>query len=198
MRKKLLVLLTVFCALSLHVQGQIESGLVVGVGLGSLNTDINPSTQEKIKFSEVDYKSNFSIGYRFRIRPAEVLPLFVDLDANLGIKSWHSSYSNSLSEPPLYEASSQYYFLSAGGTANYPIYKAWSIGAGIEPTYYFKQDGESSNNEFDVPLVGKLAYHFKLFELGISYKYGLMNTIKTDYIKSGKFRDWQLSIWIPF
>ncbi len=198
MRKKLLILLTIFCALSLHVQGQIESGLIVGAGLGSLSSDISLSTQGEIKFSEVDYKSNFSVGYRFRIRPDEAPILFVDLDANLGMKSWHSAYKKSNLEPAIYEASSQYFFLSAGGTANYPIYKAWSIGAGIEPTYYFKQDGESSKNKFDVPLVGKLAYKFNIFELGISYKYGLMNIIKTDYIKSGKLREWQLSVWIPF
>jgi hypothetical protein len=33
---------------------------------------------------------------------------------------------------------------------------------------------------------------------GINYKYGLFDLIKTDDIKSGKFRDLQISLFIPF
>lgn len=197
MKIKFLLSITVFIALSIQIyaQRQTKSGIVISMGSGSLKTNVNSSFQGN---SEADYKSNFSIGYRFRIQPLTIYPLFLDLDANLGMKSWHSSYGISLIEPPKYEASSQYYFVSASGTLNYPVYKGLSIGAGFEPTYYFRQSGENSSVNFGIPVVGKIAYNFKFLELGLSYKYGLINTIKTDYMDSGKFQDWQLSVWIPF
>ncbi len=195
---KFVILFLTVCGLSLPSQGQTKSGLIISTGSGSINVDINPSYLGNTTFSEIDYKSNFSVGYRFRFHSLEISPLFLDLDANLGMKSWQSLYGQSRMEPPAYEASSQYFYFSTSGTANYPIYKGLSIGLGIEPTYYFSQSGESSKNAFDIPVVGKIAYNFKIVEVGFNYKYGLMNVIKTDHIDSGKFRDWQLSVWIPF
>jgi hypothetical protein len=69
---------------------------------------------------------------------------------------------------------------------------------GLEPTYLIWQEGEDSQNNFDLPIVAKLAYDFGPFELGINYKYGLMDLIKTDDVQSGKFREWQFSLFIPF
>lgn len=73
------------------------------------------------------------------------------------------------------------------------------MGAGVEPVYYFAgYEKEDMKHPFDVPFVGKIAYNLKFMELGISYKHGLSNVIETKDFTSGKFRDWQVSVWIPF
>lgn len=86
-----------------------------------------------------------------------------------------------------------------GGTVNYPVYKGLSVGLGVEPTYYFvSYEKNDMKRPLDVPFVGKIAYNFKFMELGISYKHGLMNVVETKDFASGRFRDWQVSVWIPF
>lgn len=99
-------------------------------------------------------------------------------------------------QPARTEANQLLYSLSIRGTFNYILYKGLSIGAGVEPTWYF----DSGINNFDTPLVGKAAYNLGKFEVGLSYKHGLMNALKgtNENIKSGKFRDVQLSVFIPF
>ncbi|MDR0430753.1 MAG: hypothetical protein LBH58_09790 [Tannerellaceae bacterium] len=198
MKIKFLVLLAVFCMAPALSQAQTESGIVVGGGIGSLRADINPSFVGTGIVNKIDYKAAFSAGYRFRLHPLAASPLFLDLDAALGLKLWHSDYGQSSLEPSQYEVSSQYYFVAASGMVGYPLYKGLRVAAGIEPTYYFRQNGEDSKNSFDIPLAGKIAYNFKIVEIGVSYKHGLMNVVKTGHIDSGKFRDWQLSVWIPF
>lgn len=197
MLKKLVIIFTVLCLIPINTSAQNKNGLLINGGLGNIRSNIRPAVLDEITDSNIKYKSNFSIGYRFRAYPSKS-SFFFDLDANFGVRLWKSSYIQSVMEPPMYEASTEYYFLSLGGIANYPVYKGLIIGAGIEPTYYIRQDGENSKNKFDTPLVGKIAYNFGILELGISYKLGLFNTIKTNYLKSGKFSDWQLSVWIPF
>ncbi|MDR1200082.1 MAG: porin family protein [Tannerellaceae bacterium] len=196
-KKILLVTVTLFlfCVLASNAQTITKHGLIIGGGMGDIKSELE--SLPDVKYSDVSYKSGYAIGYRLRLEPG-INPFFVDVDANIGMKTWKSSYSKSLKEPALFDASSQYYYVSAGGTFNYSIYRGLSAGVGIEPTYYFYQEGETSRNKFDAPLIGKVAYDFGKFELGVSYKHGLTDVIKTDRIKSGKFRDIQLSLFIPF
>lgn len=195
--RSLLTLIIIFA--SAHCgHAQIQSGLLINGGLGTIKSTLTPMIEEQIRTSDVNYKYNFSLGYRFRIVPAIAPVLFIDLDANIGFKSWNSEYRRSYKEPAVYAASSTYYFTSVTGSVNYPIYKGLSIGAGVEPTYYFRQEGEDSNKKFDIPVLAKAGYKFNKFELGLTYKLGLMNTIDSKYISSGKFRDLQVSVWIPF
>ena len=200
MKKYYLLLLALFCMATFTVKAQHESGFLVGSGIGSMNKDFY---QNKFVSSySASYRFNLSLGYRYRAFTAT--PLFFDMDANLGVRQWHSEYvPNSYYSDAYYsmiikDYTSNFYFLSVGGTANYSLYKGLSIGLGVEPTYYFKCTGEDSDNHFDVPLVGKVAYRFRPIEIGLSYKYGLMNVVKNENMKSGKFRDLQLSLWIPF
>ena len=198
MKSRLLVLLIIFSGLTHYAQSQFQSGILINGGLGAIKTELNSSTQEQFKAADINYKYNLSLGYRFRIIPSIAPILFVDLDANVGFKLWNSAYIKSYMEPPIFSASSTYYFVSAAGTINYPIYKGFSVGAGFEPTYYFRQGGEGSNKKFDIPVIAKAGYKFNKFELGVTYKLGLMNTLQTNYLSSGKFRDLQLSLWVPF
>jgi hypothetical protein len=194
-KKILLVIITVFSVLTSNAQTIAKHGLIIGGGIGDIKSELK--SLPDIKYSDVSYKSGFALGYRLRLDPG-IHPFFVDVDANIGMKTWKSSYSKSLMEPAIFDASSRYYYVSAGGTFNYSIYRGLSAGVGIEPTYYLYQEGESSRNKFDAPLIGKVAYDFGKFELGVSYKHGLTDVIKTDRIKSGTFRDIQLSLFIPF
>lgn len=188
----------IFCLLSLGAQSQTESGIVIDGGIGHIKTKLNPSVLEKATPHDIDYKYNITLGYRFRIHAPKKPSLFYDLDAGLGFKAWHSAYGQSSYEPAVYEANSRIFSIFANGTLNYSIYKGFSIGAGLQPTYYIRQDGENNKNNFDIPIIAKMAYRFKVLEIGISYKHGLANALKTNYLKSGKFREYSLYMWIPF
>ena len=51
---------------------------------------------------------------------------------------------------------------------------------------------------FDVPVVVKAAYAFKYFDLALTYKQGTCNVMKgVPYMKSGRTRDLQVSIFVP-
>lgn len=194
-KKILLIIIVTFNITIIKAQMIEKHGLVLKGGIGNIDSKLNSIPE--ITDNNIDYKSGFSVGYKFRINP-KLNSFFIDVDANLGMKMWKSSYIRSISEPPMYEASSNYYSLSIEGTFNYKIYKGLNAGIGIEPLYYLYQEGEKSKNKFDIPLVAKLAYDFGKFEVGINYKYGLTNAIKTDYIKSGKIREVGIFLFIPF
>lgn len=206
MKHNILFLMTFCCALSIQAQSQIKSGLILQGGTGKIQSVIEPTVLEKISFYDISYNRNFSIGYRFHIKQSGT-PIFFNVDANLGMKSWQARFeylnpnddaSNPYDDILSNETSSKYYLASLAGTVHYSIYKGLSTGVGLEPTYLIWQEGEDSQNNFDLPIVAKLAYDFGPFELGINYKYGLMDLIKTDDVQSGKFREWQFSLFIPF
>lgn len=198
MKKFNFVVFTILVMATTGLSGQTKSGIILVGGRGKISAKVNPTILEKIISNEIDYKSNYALGYRFRFHHSYIPQLFFDADANLGMRIWHSSYIRSYNEPPIYGASSQWIHISGGTSANYLIGKKFSVGLGLEPTYFISQNGEKSKNKFDVPIFAKIAYNFSHFELGLSYKHGLLNTIKTDYLDSGRFRDVQLSVWIPF
>lgn len=194
-KKIIFLILFILGGVNIHAQIITKHGIIAGGGIGKIDAKMNSANN--IKNSDVSFKSDYSLGYRLRLDPG-INPFYIDTDINIGMKNWKSSYSESLTQPPIREASSQYYYASMGGILNYYLYPGLSIGLGIEPTYYFYQDGEKSSNKFDIPLLGKAAYNFKKFEVGLTYKYGMTDIIKTDHIKSGKFRSIQLSLFIPF
>lgn len=205
MRNHLILLFAICFTFSFHSQSQIKSGLLFQGGSGMIKAVIEPAYLESIISYDIYYKNNFSIGYRFQIKQAGA-SLFYNLDANLGMKSWQTTvsslnpsndpsnpYDNVLSR----EESTQFYLASLSATANYSIYKGLNAGVGFEPAFLIIHTG-SNHNFFDMPLIVKLAYDLGPVELGINYKYGLFDLIKTDHIKSGKFRDLQISLFIPF
>ena len=205
MRNHLILLFAICCIFSFHSQCQIKSGLLFQGGSGAIKAVMEPAYLESIVSYDIYYKNSFSIGYRFRVKQAGT-SLFYNLDANLGMKSWQMTvsslnpsndpsnpYDNLLSK----EESTQFYLASLSATANYSIYKGLNAGVGLEPAFLIMQTG-SKSKFFDMPFIVKLAYDLGPVELGINYKYGLFDLIKTDDIKSGKFRDMQISLFIPF
>ena len=186
---------------------QTKSGILLGGSpWGSVNAKLDT---ERFSRYDIHYKPNVMLGYRFRML-AENTPLFYDADVTIGLNNWNSGYkeknNQQESEPNNgqydyyynYQARNNYLHAAVAVTANYTLFKNFSTGLGVAPTWWFAHAGEKSSNKFDVPLVVKIGYNLKYFELGLSYKHGLMNSIKTDYIQSGNFRDVQLTLWIPF
>lgn len=206
MKPHLFFLLFVCSALSLQGKSQNKSGLILQGGAGNIQSVIEPSALATSIFYDINYQSYLSVGYRFHIKQSGS-PLFFNFDGSLGMKSWQARFdflnpendpSNPYDNVLSHQSSSQYYFASLTGTVNYSIYKGLSSGVGLEPTYLVWRNVGSGQNHFDVPIVARLAYDFGFLELGLNFKYGLMNLIKTDRIQSGKFRDWQFSLFIPF
>lgn len=194
---KQLFLFFTLCVLSVSAFGQTESGIVASGGIGNIKTKLNTSAQAAGGSYDVDYRYNLSLGYRFRLPAGETSAFFYDLEAGLGMKYYNYSFGKMAGQPAAVEGSAKRFSVYAAGTANYTLYKGLSIGAGVEPTYYFSQNGGNSR-KFDLPVIARVAYRFKAFEIGLTYKHGLMNTLKTEHLKSGKFREYNLSIWIPF
>jgi len=207
--KKLLITFITCCLVVVSLTAQTKSGILLGGSLwGGVNTKFSAEMQDELTRYEISYKSNMMLGYRFRV-PHYNFPAFMDIDAMIGLNNWSSAYKEKSSTPepgdgPQYDlpynysAQNNYFYGAVGVTANYTLFNNFSAGLGIAPTYWFSTSGEESFGKFDIPLVAKIGYNLKYFELGLSYKHGLMNSIKTDYIQSGNFRDVQLSIWIPF
>jgi len=204
--------LVVFCALFIGVMAvsaQLsQHGLVVNGSIGDEDSKIAPGAS----WYKLGYKAGFSIGYRLRFNKPALRSFHYDMDVNTGAK---------LLKPATYDYSilstgggAFDRFTSISGTANYSFVKNLSAGLGVEPTYYFKRKIPGSfasaepienidryferKNKFDIPIVAKIAYNFKTFEVGIVGKYGMMNVLETEHFKYGKFRDIQLSIFIPF
>jgi hypothetical protein len=98
-----------------------------------------------------------------------------------------------------YAATKPYYLTSIGGAVNYSIIKTLSAGIGIEPTFYLKKGNTNNyyNKKYDIPLVAKVSYNFRVVEVAITSKYGLINVLET-VGSYGKLRDIQLSLFVPF
>ncbi len=199
---KKIILSAVFVLFTAVLSAQVISrhGLVLNGGIGRQNTIF---TYKEIPYAMESYNSGYAIGYRFRFNHPAPQRFHYDCDLNLGVKLWHYLYLEQFPGDnhmrPIHDGRALYGYASIGGTANYSVIKNLSIGLGIEPTYFFMREGQWSENKYDIPLVGKVAYNFNFLEVGISYKYGLMNVFEPDFfIKPGKFRKVQLSLFIPF
>ena len=66
----------------------------------------------------------------------------------------------------------------------------------LNPLIFLKR--MKSKTVFDIPVVAKIAYNLKVAEVGIYGKYGPLSVFEMDYMKSGKVREIQLSVFIPF
>jgi len=197
-----------------------QHGLLLNGGIGSVSSQTDKSKDE---WTKLDYKFGLSAGYRLRFNMPTLHSFHYDIDVMAGAKFFkpytyfntHSgnNYASSGATPD--------YFTSISGTVNYTLFKNISIGFGLEPSYYFnnKLPGTygailnpeqgyypgyfGSNTErktkFDIPIVAKVSYNLKVVEIGISGKYGLTNVVQKPHsMKSGKNREIQLHLFIPF
>ena len=82
-------------------------------------------------------------------------------------------------------------YMALNGVLNYNLIGRLKVGVGVEPTLHFK----------DNIMIGKTiksAFAFKYFDLALTYKQGTCNVMKgVPYMKSGRTRDLQVSIFVP-
>jgi hypothetical protein len=193
MKKILFVLLCTLFGFSAKAQVKLESGLLIGGGQGTAS-NINV-LNEKVQYA-TDYKFHLSLGYRFRIKPVNKKS-FYDMDLAFGLKNFVIGYTEIFGpgSSSFFQDDDVRFYTSLALSYNYTVWKNLSIGAGIEPSYYLTAQNP---NKFDVPLIGKLGYNFKFVEINLAYKYGFTDVLKSERLSSGKFRDWQITLYIPF
>jgi hypothetical protein len=195
----------------------MKQGIVVSGGIDRLNFAYRPQATMVINkspyraYSEAKGKFDLSAGYLLRLQSNEPQHVFFDFSANVGMRKWELSYLGAIDTSKPYSlviqtVNNYNYYAYVGVIVNFHIYKGLNIGAGIEPSFIFAQDrtGEASlkekktSNKLDLPIVGRIAYDFGIFELGLKYKYGTLYAVETTYIRAGHFQDWELSIFVPF
>ncbi|MDR0891772.1 MAG: hypothetical protein LBN24_04080 [Mediterranea sp.] len=198
--KQLIVLCGLLCcAITFtHAQRTLQSGIMIEGGVGHTSAQYFYS----FPLNDIDYKASVAVGYQFRIRPILSKHFFIDVNPMIGVRFQSSKYAYSDVDYYngwgfLHTGGRTFYHLSLGGMANCSLWKGLNIGVGVEPTYVFAQEEKETNLKFHLPLVGKLGYDFGPVEVAVKYKHGLTNAIKNSFVKSGKFREWQLSLFVP-
>lgn len=208
--KKILLL---FLLVSHAVFAQVEHGALVG------GNAVFPIQDEQKSFDYSNPSESYvfqnwvrpqiTVGYRFRFLPKE--KFFYDLDIRAGFQ-WTDSnhYDYSLGYIP--DGNGDYWqgngstsfheFLlpiSVSASWNWHISKRFHVGAGIAPTLYV-----SPNAVFDLGVLAKVGYRVsKHLELGLTYQYGCLNTLK-HFENDGKagrrghLSDLMLSVYVPF
>ena len=223
MKKKKLFAVAVLLLSALYGYGQIKSGIIVGGGKGSLSNVVFPdeyTTLSGIYIEDLQWSYKYlfdaAIGYKFRLEPQNK-PFFYDLDLNIGLKRFNTGLIGTFeTEIPMEDSNEEeieyyrgnsyghfqqiYYSFSVNPTWNYRLLKGLYAGVGIEPTLYFIDSADLSGEEwkFDLPLTAKIGYDLKFIDFSIHYKHGLFDTMDPMYLGPAKFRNWQLSVFIPF
>lgn len=188
MKKEIISFLLFICFFSLKAQ---EHGLVVGGSFGKFK---EKSTFGRILLLE-GYKPHYHIGYQYRQYFKQKYSL--DIHALFG-----SQGSNAVS---IYAHNNKKYkirghYISLGSNINYELLKNFRIGLGTSPTWYVNIKTPLPNKikpSFDIPIIGKLIYSFKYFDVQFTYSQGTCNLMKNEYFKSIKSSDIQLSLFIP-
>ena len=216
-RKVLLTCTLLVIVMSMSAQLS-QHGLVLNGGIGCVKHQYRtyyesgqsgyyPYGNGDYIWKEYNYKSGFSVGYRLRFTMPVPKSFHYDMDVIVGakvLKSTNYNYTYTPDEEVYgyaiydrigYSSSAPYYFTSIGGTVNYSIIRNISVGLGIEPTLYLNR---AMKNYADIPIVAKVAYDFKVVEVGITGKYGLANVLQSYDGGSTKLRFIQLSLFIPF
>ena len=193
---------------------QVEHGALVG---GNVVFPIQDGrklsgdwAQEQAKYSFQNWvRPQITVGYRFRFLPRE--KFFYDLDIRAGFQ-WTDShhYNYYLGFIPDgnggYLAGSDHTgfheFLlpiSISASWNWQFGKGFHLGAGLAPTLYV-----SPNPVFDLGVLAKFGYRVcKHLELGLTYQYGCLNTLK-HFENDGKagrrghLSDLMFSVYVPF
>lgn len=200
MKRITLLSIILFTVIAINAQDRIKHGITLNGGLGNIQQKFDASLSSKLADKQLDYKAGLSLGYKLRFNQSST-PLFFDVDGTLGARAWKDKDIFSKPDSEIVyiggaESNDLHYYMSLGGSVNYRIYKGLSIGVGITPEWVFNKS-ENSKNNFDTPLIGKIAYDFGKIEVGFTYKHGMTNLLKTEGLKTAKIREFQLSVFVP-
>lgn len=196
MKKSLIFILLSIVCLSVFAQGEgIRSGVIGGISLNGYQDKLLPnapySLPDKMVSFQVGYQFQFDLKHRFS----------VDAALLYGQKRGKLVPIYEVVPIPGYTDKFSRHHIALNGVLNYNIIGGLKIGAGVEPTLYFKDHILVENtikSSFDIPIVVKAAYAFKYFDVALMYKHGTCNATKgVPYMKSGRSRDLQISIFVP-
>lgn len=196
---------------------QVEHGALVGGNVvfplqdERKSFDWSNPTKDTNTFQN-SVRPQMTVGYRFRFLPKE--RFFYDLDIRAGFQWTDSHHYN-----PYYgyvwvgeEGSFGYVMdehnrsfheflvpISVSASWNWQFGKGFHLGAGLAPTLY-----ASPNPVFDLGVLAKFGYRVcKHLELGLTYQYGCLNTLK-HFENDGKagrrghLSDLMFSVYVPF
>jgi hypothetical protein len=207
MRQKIIILIFTLLTTTGFAQIKVKSGLLLGGGKGSL-CDVNMKGRAtdfvEITSTNSSYKYNAMIDYKLRMENTNENKWFYDMDLGFALKGINFEEKGTYVDEdgntfPVAVRSGSYSLasFSIGLSANYKIVKGLYAGIGIEPTCYF-HDLTQYIKIFDAPLIGKLGYDFKYFDIAVVYKKGLLNALQSDNFSKGRINDLQLQLFIPF
>lgn len=201
MMKKLIVFFLFLTTIGLSISAQQlkSTGIIVGAGGGHITSDLpsslNGLTVDKSN-SHLNRKAVLELGYRFRFEPRKS-NFFYDIDVLGGYsKSDYAIRYNPTKDTNYGGSDGDNYHLSVGvgATLNYRIVKGLNVGLGVQPMIYL---WETSKKVFDAPIVAKIGYDFRYFELAFAYKQGLSKTYHVSDFKGARLSNWQFSVYIP-
>jgi hypothetical protein len=185
-----------------------EHGFIGGLSLTGFNKVDNNASSILNYDSYGDYDRNFHVGYLYRQKIST--SYLVDIYALTGIRT--STLRNGSSSSVLIDGvwvpiprdtvtyPLRFKYVSFGIVGSYKIWKNIHIGIGLEPTVYYSAKypvDKTSSFIFDVPLVCRLGYAFKYFDISASFKKGNASLVKDINFRSLKTSDFQFSIFVP-
>lgn len=206
MMKQILFLLLL---VSTSAFAQVEHGMLVGAGVGfPLQDSRKTSTwgDESNWTYRHDYKLNSMVGYRFRFLPEQTF--FYDLDATVGFQKMETTkyfpYFEHAGDGGLTSKGNEVFDefvmpISIAASWNWRFAKKFHVGVGVAPTLYVQPRAV-----FDLSVMAKVGYRLsKHCELGLSYQYGCLNTLKhfnngSANGRTGHLSDLMVSVYIPF
>lgn len=199
MKKSLLIVwMSIWCVVAFSQENKIVSGVIGGISLNGYQDKLMPGNKV---YSLPDMQFSFHVGYQFQIP----LKHRFSVDAALlyGQKRGKLKPAYGFETMPVsgYTEKFSRNYIALDGVVNYNLVRGFKLGAGVEPTLHFKESilvDNTIQSAFDIPVVVKAAYSFKYFEVAFMYKHGTCNVLKgMPYLKSGRTRDLQLSVFIP-
>lgn len=199
MKKSVMFLLLSLVCLSVSAQnGKVKSGVIGGVSMDWYKDEA--MSKGNVGFNIPDMKPSFHVGYQLQFELKHRLS--VDATLLYGQKRGEiASVGNKATPVKGYKSKFARNYMALNGVLNYNLIGRLKVGVGVEPTLHFKDNiiiGKTIKSAFDVPVVVKAAYAFKYFDLALTYKHGTCNVMKgVPYMKSGRTRDLQVSIFVP-
>ncbi len=197
MTRSIAFIISVLIASTLFAQ---EHGPIVGGSIGKLHE----KTQSATYFFD-GYQPHYHVGYGYRQHFNGKFAL--DAIALFGTQGTdYSFYEKGSTSVKMYGK-----YVSVGAVATYECFRNFRVGLGADLACYVDRIGDSPTEEsktpewlrnsrknaIDVPLVAKVGYSFKWFELQLTYKQGTCDLMRNDKIGKVTSRDFQLSLFVP-
>ena len=200
MKKLLLFALVFVCTASAFAQNR--HGVILGVSNGWFDCTALPGIvagsgyEPDLRKGKLESRPSFNIGYQFQFDIKDTYAI----DAALLYQSRGVHVNFRPSSDRIVDETKRFNAISLHGVFNYKVWNGIKVGAGIEPTRYWKKDYWTNKTltSYDYPIVLKAGYDLKFMELSLRYKHGLKPVIEgVGYVLNAKTRDLEISIFVP-